>query len=98
MRSMEYALALVAVGASTILPLGCSRPTPVPPSVPRDSATALSVFRDTALYRRHCVVPAGQPVDLTQPCLLLEQGLQLGPRPPAGRPPTPRLEPPPIQR
>jgi hypothetical protein len=85
MRSMDCALVLVAIGACTTLPLGCTRPTPAPPSVPRDSATALSVFTDTAAYRRYCVVPTGRPVDLKQPCFLLDQG-----RPPFRRPPAPR--------
>jgi hypothetical protein len=81
MRSMDCARALGTVGATTVLVLGCSRSTPVP----RESAPARSVFTDTVLYRRHCVVPTGRPVDLKQPCLLLDQG-----RPPRPLPPPPR--------
>jgi hypothetical protein len=86
MPAMDSALALVALGASTILPFSCNRSTPAPPSVPRNSATARSVFTDTGVYRRYCVVPAGRPVDLKQPCFLLDQGRPPEPRPPAPRP------------
>jgi hypothetical protein len=41
-----------------------------------------SMFTDRAVYRRFCVVPAGQPVDLAQPCLLLDHGRQPVRRPP----------------
>ena len=82
MAPMDSAIALVALGASTIMIFSCTRSTPAPPSVPRDNATAVSVFSDTTMYRRFCVVPAGRPVDLTQPCLLLDQGRQPQRRPP----------------
>jgi hypothetical protein len=82
MLPMDSTLALVAVGASTILAFGCTPSTPAPPSLPRDSAVARSVFTDTAVYRRYCVVAAGRPVDLTQPCFLLDQGRQPERRPP----------------
>jgi len=90
MRSMDCARALITVAACIIPPLSCTRSTPAPPSVPRASATPLSVFTDTAQYRRYCVVPAGQPVDLNQPCLLLDQGRAPGRPTPGRRPPAPR--------
>ena len=83
MRSMDCTTALVALGASLILAFGCAQSAPASRSVPGDGATAFSVFTDTTVYRRHCVVPNGRPVDLTQPCLLLDQGLA-----PVRRPPT----------
>ena len=81
MQSMRSTLAfvgLVCTGPS----IGCTRTTAVPPAVSRDDAPARSVFTDTAVYRRFCVVPAGRPVNLEQPCLLLDQGAQPPRRPP----------------
>lgn len=86
MRSMDCAMAIVAFGASTVLALGCTRSAPASQSATADAARPFSVFTDTAVYRRHCVVPAGRPVDLTQPCFLLDQGRQTGVRPPVLRP------------
>jgi len=83
MPRMDSVLVLVALGASIVLSFGCTRSTPAPPSVPREGATAASVFTDTAVYRRFCVVPAGRRVDLEQPCLLLDQGWSPARRPPA---------------
>jgi len=82
MRSMDCLFVLAAVGACATLPLGCARPTPEPSSGARGSATALSVFTDTVVYRRYCVVPAGRPVDLEQPCVLLDQSRPIERRPP----------------
>lgn len=82
MPPRDSMLALVAIGASTILAFGCTPSTSAPPSLPRDSATTLSVFTDTAVYRRFCVVAAGRPVDLKQPCFLLDQSRQVDRRPP----------------
>jgi hypothetical protein len=73
MRSISRAAMFAAAGACSALLLGCARSTPERPSAARDSATAFAVFRDTAMYRRYCEVPAGRPVDLKQPCLLLDQ-------------------------
>jgi hypothetical protein len=67
--------------ASIVLATGCTR-SPAPPSVSRDGMP-LSVFTDTTLYRRHCEVPAGRPVNLETPCLLLDQGRQPVRRPAA---------------
>lgn len=89
MRSMDCGRLIGVVGAYTALALGCTRPTPAPASVARDSVTILSVFTDTAIYRRYCVVATGRPVDLTEPCLLLDQGYRqpaLQRRPPPPRP------------
>jgi hypothetical protein len=88
MRSMNCGRLLVVVGACTALALGCARPTPALPSAARDSVTVLSVFTDTAIYRRYCVVPTGRPVDLKQPCFLLDQGFR--PRIIERKPPAPR--------
>jgi hypothetical protein len=85
MRSMDCGRLLVVVGVCTALALGCTRPTPALPSAARDSVTVLSLFTDTAIYRRYCVVATGRPVDLKEPCLLLDQGS----RSPARRPPQP---------
>ena len=93
MRSMNSARLLVAVGACTTVALGCTRPRPAPPPSARDSVTVLSVFTDTTVYRRYCVVPAGRPVDLEQPCLLLDQGYRarsIERRPPEAPPRAPR--------
>jgi hypothetical protein len=73
MRSISRAAALAAAGGCTVLLFGCARSTPERPAAARDSAAAFAVFRDTAMYRRYCEVPAGRPVDLKQPCLLLDQ-------------------------
>ena len=83
MRSMDSTAALVALGASIIVAVGCAGSGPAPRSVQGDGATPFTVFMDTAVYRRHCVVPNGRPVDLTQPCLLLYQGRPITPRPPS---------------
>ena len=83
MRSMDRTAAIVALGASIILALGCTRSAPAPGSVQGDGAAPFTVFMDTAVYRRHCVVPNGRPVDLTQPCLLLYQGRPTTPQPPS---------------
>ena len=77
MRSMDCGRLIVVVGACTALAPGCTRPTPAPPSAVRDSVTVLSLFTDTTTYRRYCVVPTGRPVDLKEPCLLLDQGYRL---------------------
>lgn len=82
MRSMNCVFVLAAVGACATLPLGCTRPTRESASAARGSATAFSVFTDTAVYRRYCVVPTGRPVDLERPCLLLDQGRPIERRPP----------------
>jgi len=82
MRSMDCVFVLAAVGACATLPLGCTRPTREPSASARGSATAFSMFRDTAVYRRYCVVPTGRPVDLEKPCLLLDQGRPIERRPP----------------
>ena len=74
MRSMDCALALVAISVSVMVPLGCTRSAPA--SATTDGAVPLSVFPDSAVYRRFCVVPAGRPIDVTKPCLLLDQGRQ----------------------
>jgi hypothetical protein len=84
--SMNYTTALVAFGASTALALGCTRSTPASQSATADAARPFTVFTDTAVYRRHCVVPAGRPVDLTQPCFLLDQGRTTRVRLPVLRP------------
>jgi len=81
MRSIDRVLGLAVVGGCAVF-LACTRSTPEPPALPQSAAAARSVFTDTALYRRHCVVPDGKPIDLKQPCLLLDQG-----RPPDRRPP-----------
>jgi hypothetical protein len=73
MRSTDCQRLLVAVAAYATLTLGCTRPTPAPPAV-RDNGTALSVFTDTAVYRRYCDVAADRPVDLQRPCFLRDQG------------------------
>ena len=86
---MDRAVALVALAVLAIPPLGCARSKSAPPPVPSDSATILSVFADTGLYRRYCVVPTGQAVDVRQPCLLLDQSRS--PQRPSGAPgPRPR--------
>ena len=74
MRSMHWTFALVGFSASALLSLACTRSKPAPPPVAPDTTSLLSVFADTAQYRRHCVVPTGRPVDIKQPCLLLDQG------------------------
>ena len=81
MQSMRSTLAfvgLVGIGLGS----GCTRTTAAPPAVSREDATARSVFTDTAVYRRYCVVPSGQSVNLERPCLLLDQGVQPVRRPP----------------
>jgi hypothetical protein len=90
MRSMDCGRLIVVVGACTALALGCTRPTPAPSSPARDSVTVLSVFTDTAIYRRYCVVPTGRPVDLKEPCLLLDQGYRPGIQQRQRQPPAPR--------
>ena len=79
MRSMDRAISLIALGAWTISPLGCTPSTPAPASA--GAGGQRSVFTDTVVYRRFCEVPAGRAVDLTKPCLLLDQG-RLRPLPP----------------
>ena len=71
MRSMDRALALIALGAWTASPTGCTPSTPAPPSVAGE--VPRSVFTDTVVYRRFCEVPTGRQVDLKQPCVLLDQ-------------------------
>jgi hypothetical protein len=88
MRYTNCGRLIVVGGACTALALGCTRPTPGPPSAARDSVTVLSMFTDTTIYRRYCVVPSGRPVDLKEPCLLLDQGFR--PRLIERRPPAPR--------
>jgi hypothetical protein len=78
---MRLRLALVG-WVCTVPAVGCTRSAPPPPSVSREAGTPLSVFSDTAVYRRYCEVPAGERVNLEQPCLLRDQG-----RPPVRRPP-----------
>jgi hypothetical protein len=75
----------LAAASGCTLFLGCTPSTPEPPSLPSRSA-ARSVFTDTALYRRYCVVPEGKSVDLKQPCFLLDQGRQPNRLPPGLRP------------
>ena len=82
MRAMDSVFVLAAVGAFAALLPGCTRPPREPASVARGSATAFSVFTDTAVYRRYCVVPTDRPVDLEQPCLLLDQSRPTERRPP----------------
>ena len=82
MRSMDCAFVLAAVSACATLSLGCTQSTREPSAAARGSAPAFSVFTDTAVYRRHCVVPTGRPVDLEQPCLLLDQSRPIERRPP----------------
>ena len=82
MRSMDCLFVLAAIGACAALPLGCTRPAREPASAARGSAAAFSVFTDTAVYRRYCVVPAGRPVDLEHPCFLLDQSRPIERRPP----------------
>ena len=77
MGSIHCERLIVVVGACTALALGCTRPTPAPPSAVRDSVTVLSLFTDTTTYRRYCVVTTGRPVDLKEPCLLLDQGYRM---------------------
>jgi len=90
MRSRDCVFVLATTGACATLPLGCTRPTREPASVARGGATAFFVFTDTAVYRRYCVVPTGRPVDLEQPCLLLDQGRPIERRPPPMLLPDPR--------
>ena len=82
MRSVDCVFVVAIVGACAAMSLGCTRPPREPASVARGSATAFSVFADTAVYRRYCVVPTGRPVDLEQPCLLLDQSRPIDRRPP----------------
>jgi hypothetical protein len=82
MQLKDRMFVLAIVGACAALGLGCTRPPREPASVARGSATAFSVFTDTAVYRRYCVAPTGRPVDLEQPCLLLDQGRPIDRRPP----------------
>ena len=77
MRPRSRAFALVAASVTIVLALGCARSTPERPSAAHDSAKAFSVFRDTAMYRQYCEVPAGRPIDLKQPCVLLDQSRTL---------------------
>jgi hypothetical protein len=84
MRWLGRVIGLAVVGGCIVLS-GCTRTTPEPPSLPSRSA-ARSVFTDTALYRRYCVVPEGKSVDLKQPCFLLDQGRQPNRLPPGLRP------------
>jgi len=81
MQSMRSMLAFVGL-VCTAPGIGCTRTTAAPPAVSRDDAAGRSVFTDTAVYRRFCVVPAGRSVNLEQPCLLLDQGVQPVRRPP----------------
>jgi hypothetical protein len=90
MRYMNCGRLIVVVGACTALALGCTRPTPAPPVAARDSVTVLSLFTDTTIYRRYCVVAAGRPVDLEEPCLLLDQGHRPGIQQRQRQPPAPR--------
>jgi len=86
MRSKDCTMALVAFGAWTILALGCTRSAPASQTATADAARPFSVFTDTVVYRRHCEVPNGRPVDLTQPCFLLDQSRPSGGRTPVIRP------------
>lgn len=81
MPSLGSTLAFVGL-VCTSLGIACTRTTAAPSAVLRDDATARSVFTDTAVYRRFCVVPAARSVNLEQPCLLLDQGAQPPRRPP----------------
>jgi hypothetical protein len=44
-----------------------------PSVVWRQSVPLALVFQDTVAYRRLCKVPPGRPVDLKQPCELIDQ-------------------------
>ena len=89
MRWMDCLFVLAAISACATLPLGCTRPAREPASAARGSAAPFSVFTDTAVYRRYCVAAAGRPVDLEQPCLLLDQGRPIERRPPRALQPQP---------
>jgi hypothetical protein len=90
MGSMDRGRLLVVVGVCTALVLGCTRPTPALPSAARDSGTVRSLYTEKFIYRRYCVVPTGRPVDLKEPCLLLDQGHRPGIQQRQRQPPAPR--------
>ena len=77
------------VQCAALLLASCGRPMPARHDAAPDarnasqeasarsrSPSAAMIFRDTAVYRRFCVVPAGTAIDLKRPCELRDQGLQ----------------------